>query len=152
LQWAAPTVTRPTRPRKRPGPLDTFGPRVKNRGRHQASPGCDGRPESGYCRQLGVVGRVQGASQQGHGPDLGRREEGANQGGLSAEKGIDGGGRRSASQSGGRRRGWSGRGGIPWLREARCGLEGGPGMVGGVQHWGGSCGGRDSASASALGG
>jgi hypothetical protein len=100
------------------------------------------------------VGRVQGASQQGRGPDLGRGEEGANQGGLSTEKGIDGGGRRSASQSGGRLRGWSGRGGIPWLREAHCGLEGGggPGMVRGVQHWGGAHGGRDSASASALGG
>jgi hypothetical protein len=67
-------------------------------------------------------------------------------------EGIGGGGRRSACQSGGRRQGWSGRGGTRWLRDVRCGVEG-------VWEWSEeSSAGEvltvtgDSASASALGG
>jgi hypothetical protein len=71
---------------------------------------------------------------------------------LSTTEGTGDGGRRSASRSGGHRRGWSGQGGIPWLREARCGVKGvqersaesSAGEVLGVA--------GDSASASALGG
>jgi hypothetical protein len=66
-------------------------------------------------------------------------------------EGYDSGGRRSASWSGGRWWGWSGRGGTPWRREAQ-------GVIEGVQEWlEESSAGEvlvatgDSASASALG-
>jgi hypothetical protein len=66
-------------------------------------------------------------------------------------EGYDGGGRRSASWSGGRWWGWSGWGGTPWRREAQ-------GVIEGVQEWlEESSAGEvlvatgDSASASALG-
>jgi hypothetical protein len=66
-----PTVRRPTRPRKWPGPLDTFGPRMKNKRKASALQSGGGRQESDGYWQLGVAGRVQGASQQGDRPDLG---------------------------------------------------------------------------------
>jgi hypothetical protein len=120
LQWAVTIVTWPTRPRKWPGPLGTFGPRMKNRGKASASMGDSGRPESDGCRQLGIAGRVQGASQQGGGPNLGWLMGG----GLSSVEGIGSGGGRSTSRSGGRWWGWSSRGGTPWRRGARVGVEG----------------------------
>jgi hypothetical protein len=48
--------------------------------------------------------------------------EGPHQVALSSAEDISGGGRRSASRSGGRWRGWSGWSG--WGQEARCGVEG----------------------------
>jgi hypothetical protein len=138
-------VTRPTQPRKLPGPLGTFGPRAKNRGRRWASSGGDGR-------QLCVAGRVRGARQQGTSSDLWWRRVEGSPGVLPTVEGIGGGGRRSARQSGGRRRGWSGRGGTRWLRDARC-------WVKGVWEWSEESSAEevlivtgDSASASALGG
>jgi hypothetical protein len=55
---------------------------------------------------------------------------------LSAAEGIDSGGGRSVSRSGGHRWGWSGQGGTPWRR------GGGGGRVGGVQCREGARGGR----------
>jgi hypothetical protein len=86
-------VTRPTQARKWPGPLGTFGPRTKNRGKASASLGGGGRPESGGCWQLGVSGRVQGAREQGGGPNLGWLRGGGSPGGF-----VHGGGDRQWSR------------------------------------------------------
>jgi hypothetical protein len=58
LHWAVPTVTRRTRPGKWPSPLDTFDPRVKNRGR---ALGLTGR------RWLARIRRLQAARCSGEG-------------------------------------------------------------------------------------
>jgi hypothetical protein len=43
--------------------------------------------------------------------------------GLSAVESINSGGKAMTSRSGGRRRGWNGRRGTPWWRDAQGGVE-----------------------------